>query len=61
MLAFYDKKPSVLEAVGDGSFKYRFDIKEKSAQEEESRTQWQCQEVTEQSNKFICNQTMLFT
>lgn len=32
MLAFYDNKPSVLEDVGDGSYKYRFDIKEKSAQ-----------------------------
>ena len=46
MLAYYDNKPSVLEAVGDGSYKYRFDIKEKSTQEEEQRTQWQCQEVT---------------
>ena len=58
MLAFYDNKPSVLEAVGNGSFKYRFDITEKtpeatatssddsSAQEGEQRTQWQCQEVT---------------
>ena len=58
MLAFYDNKPSVLEAVGNGSYKYRFDIIEKTpeivatlsddsnAQEEEQRTQWQCQEVT---------------
>ena len=58
MLAFYDNKPSVLEAVGDGSYKYRFDITEKTpetiatssddsnAQDGEQRTQWQCQEVT---------------
>lgn len=58
MLAFYDNKPSVLEAVGDGSYKYRFDITEKTpetvatssddsnAQGGEQRTQWQCQEVT---------------
>lgn len=58
MLAFYDNKPSVLEAVGDGSYKYRFDITENipenvatlsddsNAQEEEQRTQWQCEEVT---------------
>ena len=58
MLAFYDNKPSVLEAVGDGSYKYRFDITEKTpetiatssddsnAQDGELRTQWQCQEVT---------------
>ena len=58
MLAFYDNKPSILEAVGNGSYKYRFDIIEKTpetvatssddnnAQEVEQRTQWQCQEVT---------------
>ena len=58
MLAFYDHKPSVLEAVGNGSYKYRFDITEKTpetvttssddsnAQQGEQRTQWQCQEVT---------------
>ena len=56
MLAFYDNKPSVLEAVGNGSFKYRFDITEKtpeaaatssddSSAQEEQKTQWQCQEV----------------
>ena len=57
MLAFYDNKPSILEAVGNGSYKYRFDIIENipetvatlsddsNAQEEEQRTQWQCQEV----------------
>ena len=55
MLAFYDNKPSVLEAVGDGSYKYRFDIKEieldvttfdDSNTPKAQRTQWQCQEVT---------------
>ena len=56
MLAFYDNKPSVLEAVGNGSYKYRFDITEKtpeaaatssddSSAQEEQKTQWQCQEV----------------
>lgn len=28
MAAFYDKKPSVLEAVGNGSFLYRWNIQE---------------------------------
>ena len=58
MLAFYDNKPSILEAVGNGSYKYRFDIIENipetvatssddsNAQEGEQRTQWQCEEVT---------------
>lgn len=55
MIAFYDNKPSILEAVGDGSYRYHFNIIEiipevipasdKDAQEE-SRTQWQCEEVT---------------
>lgn len=30
MLAYYDNKPSVLEAVGNGSYKYRFNITEKT-------------------------------
>lgn len=54
MLAFYDNKPSVLEAVGNGSYKYRFDITEINPEvisltdkdvQEVQRTQWQCQEV----------------
>ena len=50
MQAFYDHKPSVLEAVGNGSYKYRWDIveMEQPAHEEggEPTTQWKCQEVT---------------
>lgn len=50
MQAFYDHKPSVLEAVGNGSYKYRWDIveMEQPAHEEggDPTTQWKCQEVT---------------
>ena len=54
MIAFYDNKPSILEAVGDGSYRYHFDIIEIKPEvmsptndmQEEQRTQWQCQEVT---------------
>lgn len=56
MQAFYDNKPSVLEAVGNGSYLYRTDIKEVEVESgstadtdtdsEEKRTQWQCEEVT---------------
>ena len=55
MLAFYDNKPSVLEAVGDGSYRYHFNIIEINPEvmsstdkdvQEEQRTQWQCKEVT---------------
>ena len=51
MKATYDNEPSVLEAVGNGSHRYHYDIKavktesaEKSSGEE-SRTQYECQEV----------------
>lgn len=51
MQAFYDKKPSTYEAVGNGSNHYRWDIKEETVTttsdgKEEKRTQWSCQEVT---------------
>ena len=53
MIAFYDNKPSILEAVGDGSYRYHFNIIEiipevmspTNDMQEEQRTQWQCQEV----------------
>lgn len=52
MLAFYDKKPSVLEAVGNGSYRYRYNIEEVIPEvtdenaSETNRSQWKCQEVT---------------
>lgn len=48
MQAFYDSKPSVLEAVGNGSYKYRYGIEEVAAtgSDEEQRTQYRCEEVT---------------
>lgn len=59
MQAFYDNKPSVLEAVGNGSYLYRWDItetevnaqtetteSESESQQTEVRTQWSCSEVT---------------
>ena len=51
MKATYDNEPSVLEAVGNGSHRYNYDIKEvktESAEKSsgaESRTQYECQEV----------------
>ncbi len=51
MQACYDKKPSIYEAVGNGSYLYRWDIKEETVTttsdgKEQKRTQWSCQEVT---------------
>ena len=53
-MAFYDKKPSKLEAVGNGSHLYRFNIEEKISEvytegvneSTETKTQWECNEVT---------------
>ena len=51
MKVIYDNEPSVLEAVGNGSHRYHYDIKAvktESAEESsgaESRTQYECQEV----------------
>lgn len=47
MQAFYDNKPSILEAVGNGSYYYRFNIQEIESDTEnnESSTKWSCDEV----------------
>lgn len=50
MVAFYDMKPSKLEAVGNGSYVYRYNIEEftpeTSEGEEPRAAQWKCEEVT---------------
>ena len=57
MQAFYDNQPKKLEAVGNGSFRYRYNIKEEekpvqasenseTAQEAQAQPQWVCEEVT---------------
>lgn len=46
MTAFYDNKPSVFEAVGDGGWYYRWNIKEVQIESEDApRTQWACEQV----------------
>ena len=45
MTAIDDQKPSTMEAVGNGSYLYRWDIKEVTMPESNS-IQWQCKEVT---------------
>jgi hypothetical protein len=50
--AYYDTKPAVYEAAGNGSYVYRWDIKEievpASTTEDSAATrmQWECKEVT---------------
>ena len=48
MKAFYSQKPKVLEAVGNGSYLYRYNIIEEQTEqtEQQQQTQWSCEEVT---------------
>lgn len=47
MKAYYDNKPGVTEAVGNGNWLYRWDIEQKEFIDETgSRQQWACEEVT---------------
>lgn len=52
MTAYYDSKPAAIEAVGNGSYRYRFNIEEVVAEvtedniKEEKASQWRCEEVT---------------
>ena len=57
MQAFYDNQPKKLEAVGNGSFRYRYNIREEykpvqarensdTAQEAQAQPKWVCEEVT---------------
>lgn len=51
-MAYYDSKPSKLEAVGNGSYLYRFNIEElvpvtiEGEEQQERASQWKCDEVT---------------
>lgn len=51
-MAFYDEKPSVLEAVGNGSYLYRYNIEEvvpelvEGEEQTEHTSSWKCDEVT---------------
>ena len=52
-MVFYDHKPSKIEAVGDGSYRYRWNIEEEVTEVRaegedsavETRSQWKCDEV----------------
>lgn len=48
-MAIYDNKPSIFEANGDGSYIYRWNIKEveiaAGGESEETATKWECEEV----------------
>ena len=57
MQAFYDNQPKKLEAVGNGSFRYRYNIREEekpaqvsenseTAEQAQPKIQWVCDEVT---------------
>ncbi len=51
MQVFYDNRPSIFDKVGDGSYRYRWNITEVEMpndmmdNNEETLTQWSCEEV----------------
>jgi len=52
-MANYDNKPAVFEAVGNGSYHYRYNIVEVApetpkgeSEEQEQKAHWECEEVT---------------
>ncbi len=46
MKTFYDQKPAVIEAVGNGGWYYRWNIREEIMEDiNESRKQWACEQV----------------
>lgn len=46
-MAYYDSKPSILEAVGNGSYLYRWDIdKTTMSDDDNNRVAYSCNEVT---------------
>lgn len=46
MKTYYNEKPAIIEAVGNGGYYYRWNIKEVIINtEEEQRKQWQCEQV----------------
>ena len=46
MQAYYSSEPSKLEAVGNGSYLYRWNIEKSETKGEEPQEQWGCEEVT---------------
>ena len=49
MKAFYSQKPKVVEAVGNGSYLYRYKIigeHIEATKQTKQQTQWSCEEVT---------------
>ena len=46
MKTYYDERPTVIEAVGDGGWYYRWNINEVQFESEDApRTQWECEQV----------------
>lgn len=48
MKAFYDNRPEVLGALGNGAYRYRWNISEVEMEigNDEAAKKWQCEEVT---------------
>lgn len=60
--AFYDNRPSTLEAVGNGSYLYRWDIQEETAETNNAQTVSEEEDTaaTEQRTQYSCNEVTVW-
>mgnify|MGYP007038456088 CR=1 FL=1 len=60
MIAFYDNKPSKLEAVGNGSYLYRWNIKEKETENINHTSEEDAGIQTTSSTLFSCEEIIVW-
>ena len=59
-MAFYDSKPSVLEAVGNGSFLYRWNIQEVAPESVEQTSEDGTEAQEEKAPQFSCEEVSVW-
>lgn len=59
-MAFYDNKPSTLEAVGNGSYLYRWNIQEVSPESEETASEDGIEVQTVTASQFSCEEVTVW-
>lgn len=60
MVAFYDLKPSKLEAVGNGSYLYRWNIQEVTPESVEQTSEDGTEAQTEKASQFSCEEVTVW-
>lgn len=59
-MAFYDNKPSTLEAVGNGSYLYRWNIQEVTPESEETASEDGTEVLTVTASQFSCEEVTVW-